>query len=388
MRRIRILRIITRLNTGGPAVHLATLAGALDPARYEQWLVTGREGPGEGSMRPLVERRGVHPIVIPEMVGTPRLGPRDVAALMKIRRLIHDLRPDIVETHLSKAGILGRLAARLEHVPAVVHIFHGHVLDRYFGPLKTWMARRTERALAGFSHRLVAVSALVRQELVNHRVAPADRIAVIELGLELDPLLHCRAARGLLRRELGIPAEAPLVGIVGRLSRIKNHELFLDAAAGVASQLPEVRFLVVGDGERRSALEVRARRLGLTRQVLFAGWRSDLPGVYADLDALALSSDNEGTPLVLIEAMAAGCPTVATAVGGVPDLIEDGVSGLLVPPGQPGRLADALVRLLCDRRLAAALAAEAQTRARTRFGVERLAADMDALYRDIVTEGR
>jgi glycosyltransferase involved in cell wall biosynthesis len=384
MRRIRILRIITRLNTGGPAVHLATLAGSLDPVRYEQWLATGREGPGEGSMRPLVERRGVQPIVIPEMVGTPRMGPRDVTALLKIRRLVRDLRPDIVETHLSKAGILGRLAARLERVPAVVHVFHGHVLDGYYGPLKTWLARRTERALAAFSDRLVAVSALVRHELVNHRVAPADRISVIELGLELEPLLHCRLARGQLRRELGIAADAPLVGIIGRLSRIKNHELFLEAAASVATAHPDVRFLVVGDGERRLALEAHARRLQLTRQMLFAGWRSDLPGVYADLDVLALASDNEGTPLVLIEAMAAGCPVVATGVGGVPDLIDDGVTGLLVPPRQPTRLADAIVRVLQDRRLAAGLAAEAQATARTRFRVERLAADMDALYRDIV----
>ena len=388
MRRIRILRIITRLNTGGPAVHLATLAGALDPARYEQWLVTGREGPGEGSMRPLVERRGVHPILIPEMLGTPRLGLRDAAALRRIRRLVRDLRPDIVETHLSKAGILGRVAARLEHVPAVVHVFHGHVLDGYFGPLKTWMARRTERALAAISDRLVAVSARVKQELVNHGISHGDRIAVIELGLELDPLLDCRSARGLLRRELGIAPDAPLVGNVGRLSRIKNHELFLEAAARVATRHPEVRFLVVGDGERRSALESRVRRLNLTRQVLFAGWRSDLPGVYADLDVLALSSDNEGTPLVLIEAMAAGCPTVATGVGGVPDLIDDGVSGLLVPPRQAGPLADAIVRVLQDRHLAGALAAQAQVTARTRFGVERLAAEMDALYRDIVAEGR
>jgi glycosyltransferase involved in cell wall biosynthesis len=386
MRRIRILRIITRLNIGGPAIHLATLAGALDSGRYEQQLVTGREGPDEGSMRPLVERRGVHPIVIPEMIGTPRIGPRDVAALARIRRLVRDLKPDIVETHLSKAGILGRLAARLEHVPVVVHVFHGHVLDGYFGPLKTWMARRTERSLAGLSDRLIAVSARVKQELVNHRIASADRIDVIELGLEMDQLIHCREMRGTLRRELGIAPDTPLVGVVGRLSRIKNHQLFLDAAARIAAAHPEVLFLVVGDGERRSALESHARRLNLARQVLFTGWRTDLPSVYADVDVLALSSDNEGTPLVLIEAMAAGCPMVATGVGGVPDLIDDGVSGLLVPPRQPSQLADAIVRMLQDRALSATLAARAQATARARFGVERLAADMDALYRRLVAE--
>jgi glycosyltransferase involved in cell wall biosynthesis len=384
VRRIRILRIVTRLNIGGPAIHLTTLAGGLDPGRYEQGLVTGVEGPGEGSMRPLVESRGVHPIVIPEMVGTPRLGPRDLTALARIRRVVRDFQPDIVETHLSKAGLLGRLAARREHVPAVIHVFHGHVLDGYFGPLKTWMARRTERALAAMSDRLVAVSATVKHELVNHRISRADRIAVVELGLEMDPLLRCRETRGVLRRELGISPDVPVVGIVGRLSRIKNHQLFLDAAARVATAHAEVRFLVVGDGERRSALESHARRLNLGRQLLFTGWRSDLPSVYADVDVLALSSDNEGTPLVLIEAMAAGCPIVATGVGGVPDLIDHGVSGLLVPSRQPSQLAQAIVRLLQDRQLADALAARAQERARARFGAQRLAAEMDALYRQLL----
>ena len=168
-RRIRILRIITRLNTGGPAVYLSTLCRGLSPSRYEQWLVTGIEGPGERSMLPFVESQGIRPITLPEMVGTPSVGFRDVVAMARVRQLIRDLRPDIIETHLSKAGLVGRLAAALEGSALVLHVYHGHVLAGYFGAAKTWVARRAERALARVSDHLLAVSPRVKSDLVSLR---------------------------------------------------------------------------------------------------------------------------------------------------------------------------------------------------------------------------
>ena len=165
-RRIRILRIVTRLNTGGPAVYLSTLCRGLSPSRYEQWLVTGSEGPGEQSMVPFVESQGIRPITLPEMVGIPRVGLRDVVALGRLHQLIRELRPDIVETHLSKAGLVGRLAA-FGSAPLVLHVYHGHVLAGYFGAAKTWVARRAERALARVSDHLLAVSPRVRSDLVS-----------------------------------------------------------------------------------------------------------------------------------------------------------------------------------------------------------------------------
>ena len=301
-------------------------------------------------MRSFVEAQGVHVTLVPEMVGTTRLGPADVVALARIRRLIRDFRPDIVETHTTKAGIVGRLAARLEGSPVVLHIYHGHVLDgHYYGAFKTGMARCAERALARISDRLVAVSARVKDELVKYKVASSDHISVVEPGLDLAPMLRCRLERGALRRELGLDPAVPLVGIVGRLTPVKNHRLFLDAAVAVLAARPDVHFVVVGDGEIGPGIRALARRLGVMTRVTFTGWRYDLPRIYADLDVLVSCSKSEGTPFTIIDAMAAGCPVVATRVGGVPDLLDDQATGLLVPPAQAEPLVAAILRLLRDR---------------------------------------
>jgi glycosyltransferase involved in cell wall biosynthesis len=320
------------------------------------------------------------------MVGTPRLGPADIGALARTRRLIRDLRPDIVETHMSKAGIVGRLAARLEGSPIVVHVYHGHVLAGYYGAAKTWLARCAERTLARSSDHLVAVSARVKADLVKYGIAAPAGITVVEPGLEMGELLHCRDQRGSLRQELGLDAHVPLVGIVGRLARIKNHQTFLEAAAAIAAARPEARVLVVGDGDLRPEIEAGAHRLNLMPRMIFTGWRYDLPRVYSDLDVLAMSSDNEGTPIALIEAMAAGCPVVATNAGGVPDLIDHGTTGLLVPVRDPHGLAEAVLRLLRDEPLARELAASARRHVRVRFSASRFVADMDVLYERLVAD--
>ena len=384
MRRLRILRIITRLNTGGPVRHLTTLIRGLDSNRYDQWLAAGREGPGEGSMRSLVEAQGIRVTEVPEMVGTTRLGPADVRALARVRRLIREVRPDIVETHTTKAGIVGRLAARLEGTPVVVHVYHGHVLEGYYGAIKTRLARGAERALARVSDRLIAVSPRVKNDLVRLEVASPDRITVVEPGLDLTPMTWARRDRDTLRPELGLDRRVPLVGIVGRLTPVKNHRLFLAVAATLADLRPDVHFLVVGDGELGPELRARVCSLGLSSRVIFTGWRHDLSQIYAELDVLVSCSKNEGTPFAIIEAMSAGCPVVATAVGGVPDLLDDQVTGLLVPPGQPAPLVAAILRLLDEPGLARALARSAAVRTAERFSPARLASDMDALYTELL----
>ena len=336
-------------------------------------------------MRSFVEAQGIDVAVVPEMVGTTRLGPADVVAVARIRRLIRDFRPDIVETHTTKAGIVGRLAARLEGSPVVLHIYHGHVLDgHYYGAIKTGMARCAERALARISDRLVAVSARVKDDLVKYKVASPDHISIVEPGLDLAPMLRCRQERGALRRELGLDPAVPLVGIVGRLTPVKNHRLFLDAAVAVLAVRPDVHFVVVGDGEIGPVIRALAQRLGVMTRVTFTGWRYDLPRIYADLDVLVSCSKSEGTPFTIIEAMAAGCPVVATRVGGVPDLLDDQATGLLVPSAQAEPLVAAILQLLRDRDLARALARSAAARAEVRFGPARLASDMDALYTDLL----
>ena len=384
-RKIKILRIIGRLNVGGPAIHVVNLTARLDRTRYESLLVAGSENPAEGSMLDYALSRGVQPNVIPEIVTAFSLAPRDIKALIKLYSLIRRERPHIVHTHTAKAGFLGRIAACLAGVPVIVHTFHGHVLSGYYGPVKNWLLRRIEQSLAMISDRLVTVSEQVKVELVAHGVARAEEITVIPLGFDLEPFLNSHVQQGEFRREMGFTNEIRLVGIVGRLFPIKNHRLFLDAAAKIAAQHP-ARFVIVGDGAQRSALEQQARELGLVDQVLFTGWRRDLPRIYADLDVLVVSSDNEGTPVSAIEAMAAACPVVATRVGGLPDLISDPTIGCLVPPRDAAALANAVLELLRHLDAARQMGRNAAEAVRQRFALTRLISDVDRLYGELVEE--
>jgi len=384
--KIRVLRVIGRLNVGGPSIHVVNLAAGLDPSRYEQLLVIGHESPAEGSMLDYALSRGVWPHRIQEIVTAFNLAPRDGIALKRLFSLMRLYRPHIVHTHTAKAGLLGRIAARLAGVPIIVHTFHGHVLHGYYGPVQNWALRRMEKSLAWLSHRLVTVSEQVKKELIEYGVARADRITVIPLGLDLEPYLHAETRRGEFRREMSLSSGARLVGIVGRIFPVKNHALFLESAARIAAAEPAARFVVVGDGMLRFALEQQARELGIADLVLFTGWRSDLARIYADLDVLVVSSNNEGTPLSAIEAMATSCPVVATRVGGVPDLISDYESGRLVPPRDAEALAGAVLDLLHHPEMAQAMGRNAMIAARDRFDVKRLVHDVDHLYRELLDE--
>ena len=383
--RVRIVRVIARLNVGGPARHVALLNAGMDPDRFRSWLVTGTENPGEGSLRDYAVDRGVEPLVVPEMLGQSSLAPRDAVALGKLVALIRRIRPHVVHTHTAKAGFLGRVAARAARVPVVVHTYHGHVLSGYFGRAKTNALRMMERGLAALSDRLIAVSDCVRDDLVALGVARSEKFSVVPLGLDLAPMFCARARyRGALRAELGVAPESPMVGIVGRLFPIKNHALFLNAAARLAAVRPDVRYVVVGDGVLRSELEDLARRRELAGRVFFTGWRHDLAAIYADLDVLVVSSRNEGTPVSAIEAMAAGCAVVATRVGGLPDLIDDGRTGILVAADDPGAMATAVGSVLTDTDASTSMRAEARVDVERRFMASRLVQDMQSLYLELL----
>jgi glycosyltransferase involved in cell wall biosynthesis len=384
--RIKVLRIIGRLNVGGPAIHVVNLTAGLNPRRYQPLLVAGSENEAEGSMLDFALSQGVKPTVIPEIVTAFNLAPRDGKALWKLYWLMRKERPHIVHTHTAKAGFLGRLAARLAGVPVIVHTFHGHVLHGYYGPVKNTLLRRVEQSLAWFTDRLVTVSEQVKNDLIGYGIAKAEKISVVPLGFDLDPFLNSHAQQGEFRREMGLSDEHKLVGIVGRIFPIKNHALFLESAARIAAQEPAARFVVVGDGVFRPNLENQARELGITDRVLFTGWRRDLPRIYADLNVLVVSSDNEGTPVSAIEAMASSRPVVATRVGGLPDLIEDRKTGRLVPHRDAEALASAVLDLLPSPHTARELGRNAQESVRQRFTVRRLLADMDHLYSQLLVE--
>ena len=367
-------------------MHVVNLCTSLDTSRYRQKLVIGSESAEEGSMLDYALDRGVKPDCLPEMVTAFSLTPRDAKALMKLFALIRRERPDIVHTHTAKAGFLGRIAARAAGVRVIVHTYHGHVLHGYYGPVRNWLLRRMERSLGWISSGLIAVSEQVKNDLVDYGIADVEKISVVPLGFNLDPFLNSAVLRGAFKREIRLQPEHQLIGIVGRLFPVKNHRLFLRAAALVSSQVPMARFVIIGDGILRASLEQQARELGVSERVLFTGLRRSLPRIYADLDVLAVSSDNEGTPVSAIEAIASGCPVVATRVGGLPDLIKDHKTGLLVPPRDADALASAVLDLLHNPPTARELGHNAREFVRRRFTVERLITDVDRLYGKLLRE--
>ena len=380
-----MLRVIARLNVGGPALHAVLLTERLDPSRYESRLVAGRVGEDEGDWLALHARTPAGLVSLPAL-GRDVRGGRDWSAFWALVQLIRAFRPHVVHTHTAKAGALGRLAAAACGVPVVVHTYHGHVFDGYFSPFMTKVVVVTERLLAHTASALVAVTDRVRRDVLARGIGAPDRVGVVPLGLDLDPLAAAAGRRGELRAELGLPASAPLVGSVARLVPVKAHEVFLDAARAVAPVRPDAIFLIVGDGERRAALETLARDAGLGDRVRFLGWRADLDRLYADLDVVVLTSKNEGSPVALIEAMAAARPVVSTRAGGVEDVVADGETGLVVPVGDAAALARAVVDLLEHPARAAALGAAAQVSVLARFGSARLVRDIDRLYQRLLAE--
>lgn len=385
-RPLRIALVIARLNIGGPATHVIELAAGLPRDRFTVRLLSGRVGRGEAGMQYLAQQKGIQPEEIPSL--SPHLGFRDLPAFLHLRRIFREWRPDIVHTHTAKAGALGRAAARSANVPALVHTFHGHVLRGYFSPPAEAVFRIIERLLARSTDRIITLSPALKEDLARMRIAPAEKIDVIPLGMDLESLAASATRREELRRELGVTPGEPLVGIVGRLVPIKNHRLFLEAARSMVDSGTNARFLVVGDGELRGELESLSVTLGLSRHVHFLGWRREMAPVYAALDVLTLTSTNEGTPVTVIEAMAAGIPVVATAVGGVPDVVRNGENGWLVPPGNVEALQQAWRAALVRSAETDRMRDRARQEVTMRFGRGQMLTAISDLYTRLAEEKR
>jgi len=375
------MRVITRLNIGGPAIHVSLLASRLDPTRYDTLLVSGVESGDEGNMLELGRLPPIDPRILPTL-GRAISPLDDLRALTGLVLLARSFKPDIVHTHLAKAGALGRIAARIAGVRTVVHTYHGSVFRGYFGQRESAVYLGIERALARITTRIVAITSGQKADLVDLGIAPSSKIVEIPLGLDLDHFRELPAREAALSA-LGLPREGRYIAIVARLVPIKDIPTFLRALALVTESLPDVRGLVVGDGPERGAVERLAQNLGLERRCRFLGWRADLPNVYAASDVVALTSLNEGSPVSVIEAMASGRAVVATAVGGVPDVVSE-ATGILVPVGDRRGFADAIVSLLRDPDRRAELGRKGREVAIRRFGSDRLIADIDRLYMDLL----
>ena len=385
--RIKVLRVIARLNVGGPALHVAYLTEGLAERGYDTTLVAGSLAHGEESMAHVALRRGARVVTLPHL--ERQVSPlNDLLAVRHLAKLIRTERPQILHTHTAKAGAVGRVAALLAgdaRPPIVVHTFHGHVLRGYFNPLATLAFRTLERWLATVTTRLIAVSPEVRDDLVRLGVAPREKFAVIRLGIQLDERVSAAgAARRETRRRMGISPEAFVVGWVGRMTAVKRTDDVLLAFAGVLDRGVDAWLCLIGDGPDRQRLERRAHELGIVRRCLFVGYQDEVAPYYEAIDALLLPSANEGTPVSVIEALAAERPAVATRVGGVPDVVREGVDGYLVDVGDADTLAARLVELAGDPDKRDAMGREGRRRVLERYAVDRLVDDIDALYRELL----
>ncbi len=348
-----MLRVITRLNIGGPSIQATRLATSLDAEGFDTLLIHGRLGEGEGDMSYLLPDRGTRTRYL-DVLRRPISPWADIRATMALYHAIREFRPHLLHTHMAKAGLVGRVAAvsfNLTHRAArvrLIHTYHGHVLEGYFSGWTTRVFISLERALAAMTDHLIAVSGRVRDDLMEHyAIGSPAAFSVVPLGLDLAQFGAVDdRERAAARRALDIPAGAPVITTVGRLTAIKNHALFLDAAARVAAARANAIFLIAGGGELRDELEAEARARGIADRVRFLGWRRDLTTIYGATDVFVITSKNEGTPVALIEAMAAGVPGVSTDVGGVRDVITDASMGRVVPPDDAQALAETVIELL------------------------------------------
>ncbi len=367
------------MNIGGPSRHVTILTTQGAP-EFDSKLLAGDPEPREGSLEDEAVAEGAHVVHVPHL-RRPVSPVDDLLAFVWLFRFFRRERPAIVATHLAKAGTLGRLAAALAGVPVRVHTFHGHVLDGYFGGVTTTIFTLVERFLGRLTTQFVAISPEIAHDLDRLDIGRGKTV-IVRLGLKLDHLAG--HPRGRLRSDLGVPASAPLVGIVGRLVPIKAHELFLQAAERVGRTRPDVHFAIVGDGELWDELHRAIRAKGLEDRVHFSGWRADLAAVYSDLDVVVCCSRNEGTPVSLIEACAAGRPVIGTDVGGIPDIITPGVNGLLVGSGDPAALASAIQDLVADPDKCASMGMAGQRIVLERHGADRMVNELKDLYRNLL----
>ena len=391
----KVLRIINRFNIGGPTYNAAYLTKYL-PSEYETLLIGGDKEESEDSSQHILDDLGIKPTIIPEMQRAIKFG-NDYSAYKKIKQIITEFKPDIVHTHASKAGTLGRMAAFSCKVPAVVHTFHGHVFHSYFSKAKTTFFKRIERKLAQKTTAIVAISDIQKQELGNiHKIAPLDKIKVIPLGFELSRFQeNLDLKRTQFRSEYEIEDDEIAIGIIGRLVPIKNHDLFLRALKSVLNKTSKkVRAFIVGDGESRNEIIALATELGIDfcqsniqykkASLTLTSWIKNIDTVNAGVDIIALSSLNEGTPVSLIEAQAANNPIVSTNVGGIENVVLQNKTGLLSDIQDVESYAENLLELIENDSLRNEMKIEGWKHVRNKFSHTRLVSDMDKLYNKIL----
>ncbi len=380
---LSIVHAIARLNVGGAALHVIELAAEQRRRGHEVVVVAGTLAEGEESMEYVADDLGVPVVHLPAL--QREVSARaDTIAVRELRRTVRRRRPDVLHTHTAKAGTTGRIAAGLvggDMRPVTVHTFHGHVLRGYFDAHREQLFIRVERLLARRTGALIAVSGEVRDDLVALGVAGAGQITVIPYGFDLSRLHRLdEPERLVLRAEIDLDSETFVVGFAGRLTAIKRPHDLVRVLAALRAQDVEASMVVLGDGPDRSSVEALARELGVEAKCRFLGFRRDVARWYGAFDAFLLTSENEGTPVVAIEALASGCPVVATSAGGTATVVRDGETGYLTAVGDTVALAERLATLAHDPARAREMGTAGSADMRSRFATEQMADAIDALY--------
>ena len=370
--KVRVLRIIARMNVGGPAVQVSGLMRGFDQQLFEQELLTGYCAADEADYLEKVATD----VTAVRIDGLGRsIKPRaDLTALFAIVKEIRRFKPDVIHTHTAKAGVVGRIASILSGQKSIrVHTFHGHLLHGYFGLGKTKLVVLVEKVLAIYTHQLLAVGKQVQDDLIVAGIGNSNKFAVMPPGLQLAKI----PSRHDARIELGLDQNETYCAFIGRITQIKRPDRFLDVVAKVESDGVKVKFIVAGAGEQLQYCQDRVISENLP--VTFLGWREDIEVVLAAADFVILTSDNEGTPLSLIQAGMVGIPVVATNVGSTNEIVVNGKTGFLTDLSVD-QLASEVTKLAENTDLRAQMGAAGQEYTLARYGVERLVKDHQDLY--------
>ncbi|MCP4642753.1 MAG: glycosyltransferase family 4 protein [bacterium] len=383
MRRIRVAHIITRLCAGGAQENTFHTVRLANHERFEVDLVSGPTLGHEGSIEDRVRAADIDIIREPHLVRD--VAPfRDLKAYGNLIRFLREGHYDIVHTHTSKAGYIGRMAAARADVPIVVHTPHGHIFHGYFTRLVTGVFNAMERQAARRTDAFIALTERGIDEHLSHGIGRRDQWRAIFSGIDVSPYDDALRRRAETRAELGVGDDEILVGGVGRLEPVKGFAYFVQAAARIAEAVPHARFVLAGDGALATELRAQADPLG--DRLRFLGFRTDIAELMAAMDIFILPSLNEGMGRVLLECGAAGTPAVATAVGGVPDTLDDGSTGLLVPARDPDAIADAAIALAGDPTRREEMGRNARAKVIPDYGLERMVERIEALYEHLIKE--
>jgi len=390
-KKIKVLRIINRFNLGGPTFNAAYLTKYLEP-EFETLLVGGVKYEEEESSEFILEKLGIKPVIIPEMQRSISFS-ADKKAYQKIKKIIKEFQPDIVHTHASKAGTLGRLAAAKCKVPVIVHTFHGHVFHSYFGKTKTLFYKNIERHLAKKSTKIIAISDIQKKELwQDHKICKADKLTVVPLGFDLSRFQENLAEKRIsFRKKYQLQDDEIAIGIIGRLVPIKNHQLFINAINEIKKATSKkIRAFIIGDGEEKEQLIELLKRIDLDyvewsknstpATITLTSWIKDIDWANAGLDIIALTSLNEGTPVSLIEAQAANKPIVTTNVGGVENIVLKNETAFITDSNNLEQFTKALSQLVEDDSLRAKMSEKGWGFVQEKFSYNRLTNDMKKLY--------